>query len=75
MPGSIAERRSLMRWVEKAGHSVPAAIARLSAALGVSDSETPDEIDARIFSESSIASSEWTAIADQFFAKVAELRA
>ena len=57
----IRQRDKLMRWVEAAG-GVPQAMAQLSQALGVGPDETVEQVEASIFGDSLIASSEWAAV-------------
>jgi ATP-dependent helicase/nuclease subunit A len=61
----IRQRDKLMRWVEAAG-GVPQAMEQLAQSLGVTPTETVAQAEARIFSESMIASSEWAAISAAF---------
>jgi ATP-dependent helicase/nuclease subunit A len=57
----IRQRDKLMRWVEGAG-GVPQAMEQLSRALGIAPDETVAQVEALIFEESLIASSEWAAV-------------
>ncbi len=57
----IRQRDKLMRWVEAAG-GVPQAMAQLSQSLGVGPDETVEQVETKIFDDSLIASSEWTAV-------------
>ena len=59
---AIGRHDAMMRWVEKAG-GVDAAIADLSARLGVDPSDELDKIEAEYFSGEIIAPSEWPALA------------
>jgi len=60
---AIGKRDAIERWVMKAGR-VEAAIANLAKALGVSPSESLDDVEAEYFSGAVIASAEWPAIAE-----------
>ena len=60
---AIRERDTLTRWVDEAGGVTPA-MAQLSRMLGVEPEETVADVDAAIFKDSPIASSEWAAVAD-----------
>ena len=57
----IRERDKLMKWVEAAG-GVPQAMDQLSRALGIDPDETAAQVEAQIFDDSLIASSEWAAV-------------
>ena len=57
----IRERDKLMKWVEAAG-GVPQAMDQLSRALGIDPAETVQQVEAAIFNDSLIASSEWAAV-------------
>ena len=59
---AIGARDRILQWVETAG-SVDAAIAQLSAHLGLEDRDSFESINKRIFSESLIQSNEWSDIA------------
>jgi ATP-dependent helicase/nuclease subunit A len=59
---AINRRDAIIGWREKAG-SVEAAIADLSLALGVEPQENLESIEAELFTDSLIPSSEWPAIA------------
>ena len=60
---AIANRDAINAWVTRTG-SVDAAIAQLSATLGVDPSESLDAIEAEYFSGTIIAPDEWPALAD-----------
>ena len=60
---AIANRDAINAWVTRTG-SVDAAIAQLSATLGVDPSESLDAIEAEYFSGAIIAPDEWPALAD-----------
>ncbi len=57
----IRERDKLMKWVEAAG-GVPQAMDQLSRALGIDPAETVQQVEAAIFNDSLIPSSEWAAV-------------
>jgi ATP-dependent helicase/nuclease subunit A len=59
---AIGDRHAVQAWLESAG-SVDAAVAQLSATLGVGLDEIVEAIDAAVFDESAIVASEWPAIA------------
>jgi len=62
---TIRKRDILVPWVEAAG-GLPEAIAQLTASLGVGPDETLQQVEAAFFTESHIASSEWSAVAAAF---------
>ncbi len=59
---AIGRRDAIARWVMKEG-DVPAAIAALSRALGIDPSASRESIVDEFFENSSIAPSQWTAVA------------
>jgi ATP-dependent helicase/nuclease subunit A len=58
---AIRKRTGLMAWIDQAG-GVTGAIAQLSGLLGLGPGENTSTIEARFFSESLIAATEWPAI-------------
>jgi ATP-dependent helicase/nuclease subunit A len=64
---AIGERDRLKAWIEAAG-SVEAAIAQLSAALGIEPSDSEEKAEADIFGAALIKPSEWPAYAGAFAA-------
>src|ERR1700720_2853142 len=58
---AIHKRTSLMGWIDHAG-GIEAAIARLSAMLGLRHGETTETIAAQFFDEALIAATEWPAV-------------
>ncbi|MPZ57027.1 MAG: double-strand break repair helicase AddA [Rhizobiales bacterium] len=59
---AIGERHAVREWLDTAG-SVDAAVAQLSAVLGVGSEDTVEAVDAEILQGSLIAPSEWSAMA------------
>jgi ATP-dependent helicase/nuclease subunit A len=62
---TIRRRDILLPWVEAAG-GLPAAIAQLSAALGIDPDETLQQAEAAFFADCHIPSTEWAAVAAAF---------
>src|SRR5450631_250317 len=58
---AIRKRTDLMGWVDHAG-GIEAALAALSATLGLAPGETTQAIEARFFSDALIAVTEWPAV-------------
>jgi ATP-dependent helicase/nuclease subunit A len=58
---AIRKRTDLMAWIDRAG-GIAAAIAELSARLGLGPGETTSTVEARFFAESLILATEWPAI-------------
>jgi ATP-dependent helicase/nuclease subunit A len=59
---AISDREAVARWVIDSG-GVEAAIAAMSRQLGLEPGETRDSIEAEFFTQSLIASDEWSAVA------------
>lgn len=59
---AIGERHAVRAWIEAAG-SVDAAVAQLSATLGIALDDTIEAVEAEMLDGSIIAAGEWTAIA------------
>lgn len=58
---AIGKRDQISAWIERAG-SIEAATAELARSLGVSQSETVESIDERMFSETLFPPGEWPAV-------------